>query len=342
MFLIQKYRVKEILLMSYLWFLLVTSLTTLLVYNFSLIDKDFLGVFFFSSIFVSTTSLNLKVVLNKLNIKWYNLSLILQPLILLILLYAKGLSLFTIKDFLVTQIASYFILSCFTLLILKNVIFDEKLRFSELKILFKQSFNLGIINQAANLSQIINYRLSFFFIEKFEGLKAVGVFSIVLSIANVIWLFAVSTGSLLGNEISKSGKLTIDNIFLFSKYMKVSVAFTIVAVIVIYILPAKVYVSILNKDFLEVKSLLLMMAPALLIFTIAKIFAYFFSSLGKMKVNLYSSLAGLLPSIILGYFLIKEYKLNGAVISSTISFMMSSIVMLIYFYRYKRSFEKTI
>ena len=56
--------------------------------------------------------------------------------------------------------------------------------------------------------------------------------------------------------------------------------------------------------------------------------------------NLYIVIGILLPSIFLGYIFIKEYKLDGAIFSTTISFLMSSGVMLIYFYRLNRKYSK--
>ena len=207
MYLIQKYSVKEIISVSYLWFVISAIFCTIIVSYFHLIEKDLQIIFLISSVLVSINSLNLKVILNKRSISWYNISLILQPFVLLILLFLKGFNSFTIKDYLTFQIFSQLILTFFSILILRNEIFHKKLIFKDLKGLIKQSFNLGFINQSANLSQILNYRLSFFYLEKFDGLKAVGIFSIVLSIANVIWLFAISAGTLLGNEISKSSIL---------------------------------------------------------------------------------------------------------------------------------------
>ncbi|OAQ42235.1 hypothetical protein A5893_03735 [Pedobacter psychrophilus] len=342
LFLLKKYQMKEIFLISYFWFLMVSIVSTLVISFFNLIEKDLQVVFFFNTIFISVFMLNLRVVLNKMNIKWYNFLIILQPLILLLFLIQKGLTFFTVKDFLLFQLFSYSIISVVALIVLRKELKKDKLRYDNIKPLFVDSISLGIVNQTANFSQIINYRVSYFFIEKFVGLKAVGVFSIVLSFANVIWLFATSTGTLLGNEISKTDKLKKSSVAQFFKYMKISVFFTLLTLIIVYIIPSHVYVKLLNKDFSSVKPLLLMMAPAILMFTLAKILGYFFSSLGKMKINLYSSLAGLIPSVLLGYILVKEFKIFGAVMSCSISFIISSIVLLYFFLKEKYKFREII
>jgi hypothetical protein len=332
-FLLKNYRAAEILFISYLWFVMISFIGTVVISNLNLLNEEFNNVFFFNTLFVSVFTLNLRLVLNKIKIIWYNLFLVVQPLMLLFLIYYKGFGLFTIKDFIYFQTLSFITVSIMSLISLSFEFKNNGLRYNKILPLFKESFTLGILNQSANFAQIINYRLSYFFLEKFQGLKSVGVFSIILSFANVIWLFAVSTGTLLGNEISKEDKLNRLSIHQFLKYIKISIGFSFIALLIVYLIPNHVYINVLSKDFAEVKPLILLMAPAILIFTLAKILGYFFSSLGKMKINLYSSISGILPSVILGYILIKKFKIIGAVASCSISFIVSSGVLIYFFWK---------
>ncbi|MRX48369.1 lipopolysaccharide biosynthesis protein [Pedobacter puniceum] len=331
-FLLKRYQVNEIVFISYVWFLFVTTIGTLILTHIGLIGIQFKYVFFLNVLSASIFALNLRILINKVKIKWYNMLVILQPLIVFILLYLKGFSDFSIKDFLIFQGVSYMIPSAFSILLLMNE-FKEQFRVFVIKDLIKESFKLGIINQGANFSQIVNYRVSFFFIEKYEGLKAVGVFSVLFSFANVIWLFAVTVGTLLGNEVSKSDKLNGGSIAQFSNYIKITLIFTFILIIGIYLLPSQVYVDLLNKDFYQIKRLLLLLSPAIIIFSSAKVLGYFFSSQGKMKINFYASLAGLIPSIVLGYILIKEFKIYGAILTCSISFILSSFILGYFFWK---------
>lgn len=331
-FLLKRYQVNEIVFISYVWFLFVTTIGTLILTHIGLIGIQFKYVFFLNVLSASIFALNLRILINKVKIKWYNMLVILQPLIVFILLYLKGFSDFSIKDFLIFQGVSYMIPSAFSILLLMNE-FKEQFRVFVIKDLIKESFKLGIINQGANFSQIVNYRVSFFFIEKYEGLKAVGVFSVLFSFANVIWLFAVTVGTLLGNEVSKSDKLNGGSIAQFSNYIKITLIFTFILIIGIYLLPSQLYVDLLNKDFYQIKRLLLLLSPAIIIFSSAKVLGYFFSSQGKMKINFYASLAGLIPSIVLGYILIKEFKIYGAILTCSISFILSSFILGYFFWK---------
>lgn len=341
-FLLKKYQVNEIFLVSYFWFFLVSFISMLIISFFKLIDVSLIIIIFFNVFFSSVFLLNQRIILNKMNTKWYNFLIVLQPLLILILIYFKGATTFTVKDFLFFQMLSYLISSFLAFLVLLKELRKFNLRYSILEDFVKESMSLGAVNQAANLSQTINYRASYFFIEKFQGLQAVGVFSIVLSFANVIWLFAVTAGTLLGSEISKSDKLNKKEIQQFFNYMKLSLAFTFLAIIIVYFIPTELYIWALNKDFSSLKQLILLMTPAILVFTLAKILGYFFSSLGKMRVNFYSSLAGVIPSVLLGYLLIKEFKIYGAVISCSISFIITSMVLVYYFWKEKSKVKQAI
>jgi O-antigen/teichoic acid export membrane protein len=202
--------------------------------------------------------------------------------------------------------------------------------------LFRESINLGFQNQMASLAQFSNYRLSYFFLEKFSGLSAVGIFNIIMSFCNLIWLFAVSVGTILANKISKTtNKVEIYKQTL--RYLTLSVLITFVILIVLNITPIKIFSLVLNKDFNNVKTYLLYFSPAILVFSIAKVLGFYFSSLGYVKINLKSSLIGLIPTLLMSFFLVKEYSIYGAIICSSISFFFSTLIMCYYFFlwRYK-------
>lgn len=332
-FLLRKYNVLEIFSVSYAWFIVVSMIITTIISKVGLINNDIQVIFFFNVFLASASLLNLKVLLNKTGVRWYNILIVLQPVTILGLIMFVGSLGLNIQKFLLFQGIASFATAMISLVFLHRELIPQNFRLFMIKPLFKESFRLGLINQAGNLSQLVNYRASYFFIERFKGIKEVGIFSIVLSFANVIWLFAVSTGTLLGNDISKKEKLENTDLNRFVSYIKMSVFITLVALVVVYCIPLEIYSTLLTKDFIDVKPLILIMGPAILIFTIAKVLGYFFSSLGKMNINFYSSIAGTIPSIILGYFLVKEYKLIGAVISCSLSFIVSTIILVIYFWK---------
>lgn len=334
-FLIKKYHTNEICLISYVWFLLISFLGTVLFLGFGLVESNFIILFFFYVLFSSIYILNGRFMINKMNLFWYNSLIVLQPLIVIIGISIIGWHEFDIHDYIFLQVLSYFFLNILSVILLRHEIF-KKLRFNLITSLIKESFKFGTTNQLSNLTQAVNYRLSYFYIQKFAGLTSVGVFSLIISFCNVIWLFAVTVGTLISNETTKSSVNNSNLLKLTDKYLAITVFVTFLMVIGILIFPNQYYILFLNKDFSNIKFYLVLMSPSILFFSFAKVLAFYFSGIGKVRFNLISSLVGVLPSIVLGYFLIKKFTIYGSIISTSISLILSAGVLIYFYYMERR------
>ncbi|TKB96063.1 MATE family efflux transporter [Pedobacter cryophilus] len=328
-FLMRVHKFSELFLLSFLWSLVISIFSTFLLNTIGLINQQVTLIFFLNCFLLSIFSLNLRGLINKSNLNWYNILIVLQPLVILACLSYSGLNNFTALDFLYFQNLSYLLVILISILVLRDEIF-VKINFSELIKLTRSAFKIGGINQLSNLTQLFNYRLSFFFLEKWSGLNAVGIFSIILSIANVIWLFAITAGTLIGDEISKVATSTDKGLKLINRYLKISVGVSLIFLFAAFILPSSFYIYLLNNDFSRIKFYLVTFSPGILIFSIAKVLAYYFSNIGKVRINLISSFGGIVPTF-LGFFLVKYYAINGVIISTSFSFLISTYI-LIYFY----------
>jgi O-antigen/teichoic acid export membrane protein len=334
-FLIKKYQTSEICFISYLWFLIISFLGTLFFTVLKLIEPNYSVLFFVYTFLSSLFILNGRFLMNKLNLFWYNFFIVLQPLFVIIGLSIIGWHQFNIQDYLLYQVFSFGSLNLASIFLLRQEIF-KKVRFKLMPLFIKESFKLGATNQLSNLTQTINYRLSYFYIQKFVGLSAVGVFSIVMSVCNVIWLFAVTVGTLISNETTKLSESNSKVTKLTDKYLLVSVFVTIIMVFGFFIFPNQYYVLFLNKDFSNIKMYLIMMSPAIILFSVAKVLAYYFSGMGKVKFNLIASFSGVLPSIILGWFLIKSFGIYGSILSTSISLILATGVLIYFYYQERR------
>jgi O-antigen/teichoic acid export membrane protein len=81
---------------------------------------------------------------------------------------------------------------------------------------------------------------------------------------------------------------------------------------------------------------LIMMSPAIILFSVAKVLAYYFSGMGKVKFNLIASFSGVLPSIVLGWFLIKSFGIYGSILSTSISLILATGVLIYFYYQERR------
>lgn len=332
-FLLRKFNYASIFFLAVLWSVTISIITTFLLTLVGFINREISIVFFLNAFTGSIFFLNIRMLISNNKLRWYNLLVILQPVIILACLFAFDNN-FNRNDFFNFQFASYLIIILISTIILKGDIF-KKPQISTIKKLTSEAFTLGAFNQLSSFTQLINYRLSFLFLEKFSGLKSVGIFSIILSIANVVWLFSTTVGTLIGEEMNRFKDNYYKGLQLINKYLKVTITVSLMFLVIINLLPSAVYVYILGLEFDSIRNYLMIFSPAILIFSISKVSAFYFSSLGRVRVSFYASVIGLIPTLA-GIWLIKYLDIYGVIISTTLSFSFSTFVFLVYYFKNKK------
>ena len=332
-FLLRKFNYASIFFLAVLWSVTISIITTFLLTLVGFINREISIVFFLNAFTGSIFFLNIRMLISNNKLRWYNLLVILQPVIILACLFAFDNN-FNRNDFFNFQFASYLIIILISTIILKGDIF-KKPQISTIKKLTSEAFILGAFNQLSSFTQLINYRLSFLFLEKFSGLKSVGIFSIILSIANVVWLFSTTVGTLIGEEMNRFKDNYYKGLQLINKYLKVTITVSLMFLVIINLLPSAVYVYILGLEFDSIRNYLMIFSPAILIFSISKVSAFYFSSLGRVRVSFYASVIGLIPTLA-GIWLIKYLDIYGVIISTTLSFSFSTFVFLVYYFKNKK------
>jgi len=186
----------------------------------------------------------------------------------------------------------------------------------------------------ANLTQGFNYRFSLFALEKFSGLKSVGIFSVLLSISEVIWLFSGTIGVFMSSFSAKSNSIKND-IFIIKKYIIYSILGTSTIILLIYLIPNNWYVYLLTIEFNRFKFYLSPLLLGLVMFAATKVIANYFAGRGLVLRNLIASFVGLLFCISFGFILIPKYGIIGASFSNSISYVVSTLITIYFFKKIK-------
>ena len=88
---------------------------------------------------------------------------------------------------------------------------------------------------------------------------------------------------------------------------------------------------LISLYFGNINKIIWLLAPGIWLFTYALIIGHFFSGSGKYYINAIASGIGLLVNIISLYLLVPKYHFYGAAISASISYICTSLVVLIFF-----------
>ena len=217
-----------------------------------------------------------------------------------------------------------------SLFYLKNV-------FTKVSFSWIESFTLmaryGLVVQAGNLFQLLNYRFCYYVLDNANDLqsrKNVGVFSTAASISEAVWVIM--------NGISMVQYATLSNrnnpqlaINLTVKLGKISFALSVFALLVLNCLPTEVFTFLFGKDFTDIKTYCLLLAPGIAICGLTGIYSHYFSATGNMKISATSSLVGLVITLSCSFILIPMFGTKGAAYTNCASYIVSALFLFFMF-----------
>jgi O-antigen/teichoic acid export membrane protein len=200
------------------------------------------------------------------------------------------------------------------------------------KTVLKGIFRLGAVMQTGNIIQFFNYRISYYFIEFFMGIKAVGVYSMGVQLSESIWLVGKSIHMVQYSRISNeqdekyATRLTLN-------LAKVSFVITLLALALLYLSLILFFPVFFKPEFSPVKSIMACLSFGILTFSVSIILSPYFSGMGKPVHNTISAAIALLFTVVLGWMLIPGLGYTGAAISASVSYTVATLYQLIIFVR---------
>lgn len=196
----------------------------------------------------------------------------------------------------------------------------------------KELFNYGGIIQLSTLVHILNKRLSAYFLKSNWDYKTVGVYSSGTQISEGVKLVGQSISLVQFSSISNiddedvAARLTV-------KFMKISVLLTFLVVMVFCLLPVSFYEWVFTKEFSQIKQVIILLAPGVVMLSANTIFSHYFSGTDRPKYNLFASLIGLAVTIPCVWLLIPRWGIAGAAVSATITYIVTVTYQWIVFQR---------
>lgn len=333
-FMLTKYQQKEVLIASFFWTLLIVIIAVPLV--FVITKLTITNILYFVLLGIIQTGFNNITALYSYQLKFRLLMIlkIIQPLILIALIFTiSSFKKLNINIYWQLLIISY--LPHFGFLLFETFKKSQKVSFNSLKIITQHFLKLGGLNQLNYLMQFASYRFAVLVIMRMLSVKEVGVFGLWLTVTDSIWLIPIGLANVNMAYATKSD-YGIKNIL---QYILIAIAISTGLIITVLLIPNDFFVWLLGKDFTELKSLILISSPVIILFTINIIIAYFFSAKGLIKYNTISSGLGFIAIISLTSLITAHFGLKGAVMSNCISYFISIVTTLILFYRNSNQFN---
>jgi len=219
-------------------------------------------------------------------------------------------------------VQSYFLITVFFLL-LWFIIIQIKIKESYIARIstriLKAEFAYGAIAWASTLFAFLHYRVDQIMIKQYLGATDLGVYSIAVTIAELLFLLPISintalTGRLYNLAENDDGRATIARTSRIS--MTICLALCMLAVPAAFLIP-----YIYGYPYAQATQVMLVLLPGLLLACLPKILSPWFFSTGRPRVHLRITLGCLILNLVLNFFLIPIWQILGAALASTISYL---------------------
>lgn len=274
----------------------------------------------------SLTIINQHVMLGKEKVGQFNLVSLLQVFVLLaVLAYLVFLAgeerVITYVKALYAGYGSGFVLSM--------VLVYKHLKLTDLQkagTIVRKMMSYGWKAQMANLLQFFNYRLNFYILESFFNEAVLGVFSAGVRLSEGMWIIGKSVSMVQFSRTANSSdkdyvrRLNIN-------LVKLTFSLTFIILIVVLLLPVDLFVYVFGSDFSQIKTVILTLAPGILVVPCSMLFSAYFSGTGKPHISMIGSGTGLIATLIIGFTIIPAYGLIAAGISASATYVLVGIYL---------------
>ena len=108
---------------------------------------------------------------------------------------------------------------------------------------------------------------------------------------------------------------------------------TLLLLTIMVLLPQRVYIFLFGAGFAGARVVVLILAPGMLFTSVTMIISHYFSGIGLPRYSMYGSAAGLVLTVSIGFILIPILGINGAALTTTLSYLVGMCYLIFAFVR---------
>jgi O-antigen/teichoic acid export membrane protein len=191
----------------------------------------------------------------------------------------------------------------------------------------------GLIGQAGNIFQLLNYRFCYYVLDGMNDVHSrqnVGVFSTAASVSEAVWVIMNGIAMVQYATLSSRNNPKLA-IAITIKLAKISFALSVFALFVLNILPEAFFTFLFGKDFSGMKPYCLILAPGIAAAGLTGVYSHYFSARGDMRTSASGALVGLIITLGCSFLLIPLLGPTGAAYTCSASYIVSSLFLICMF-----------
>jgi O-antigen/teichoic acid export membrane protein len=262
--------------------------------------------------------------------KMIQLSIIrlIKPLVytslLIIIFYLTSLSVYNVIVANIFGLVSVIIIGFYLLIkndYLTGLVFD--------KVIFKQTIKFGYKQHLGTLFQLLNYRVDMLIIAALLTNADLGLYSISVLIAEVVWYLPSSVGQVLYAKIAAD---TAESANTFTPLICRSIILIVlIACIFLYIISDFIIPWLFTASFLPSVMPLKLLLPGIVFLSISKVLGSDLIGRGFPQYSTIAAGISFIATVVFDLLLIPTLGINGASLASTIAYLINALVMLYLF-----------
>ena len=200
----------------------------------------------------------------------------------------------------------------------------------------KEMLHYGAFMQLSTLVSTLNKRLSLYLLNTHCDEKSIGVYASGTQVTEGVNIVGQSIGLVEFSALSNTNdKRRASRITL--RFMLFSVLLSFTAIMVICLLPSSFFEWLFSSMFGDIRSILLLLAPGVVFFSAHIVLSNYFSGTGRPHHNLFASLIGLSVTVVSALILIPRWGIQGAAITTSLTYMALFVYQIIVFLCLKNS-----
>ncbi|MBC6611940.1 polysaccharide biosynthesis C-terminal domain-containing protein [Hymenobacter sp. BT507] len=184
----------------------------------------------------------------------------------------------------------------------------------------------------SNILTFINYRLSYYFVAHYVDVRALGVLSVGVSLAEALWLIPRSTALIqyvdLIHAADKQAQLAPT-----LRTTRLTLLATGVGLVVLCALPGAVLARVFGPEFGATRAVLWWLLPGILAVALNIMCSTYFSGLECYRINNVAAGLGVAVTLPACAYLIPRYGISGAALAMSLSYATATVYLLRHFLR---------
>lgn len=197
----------------------------------------------------------------------------------------------------------------------------------------KEMFVYGLWSSADNLAEGLATRLNYFLIQRLGGYGHVGLLDGGTKISESLWHVSHGVSFIAYSEIAATSDAEKQRL-LTLRLFKLTYCTLFIAMGAVLCIPEWVYTDYLfTPEFAGIRRVIIGLSVGIVAFGSNRILSHYFIGTGRVRISTVCSIIGLIVLAASGYFLIANYGVFGAAISSSLSFSAMLLFSIIVFLR---------